>query len=161
MNTDQVLRQHLRELLDGGKAHIRLEPALADIPEALRGVRPPGLPYSAWEQLEHMRIAMWDILEFSRNAQHVSPSWPEGYWPRSVAPPDASAWDHSVAALRADLQAMMDLVANPATDLFAPIPHGKGQTVLREAMLAADHLAYHLGQFLVLRRLVGAWQDEK
>lgn len=161
MSTDQALRRHLLDLLDGGNAHVRFEPAVAEFPVALRGTRPHGLPYSPWQLLEHMRIAQRDILEFSRNAKHVSASWPEGYWPENEAPPEVSAWDRSVAAFRADLQALKDLVADPATDLLTPIPHGTGQTILREALLVADHQAYHLGQFIVLRRLLGAWPEEK
>jgi hypothetical protein len=107
-----------------------------------------------------MRIAQWDILEFSRNSRHVSPEWNKGYWPAGDAPPDAAAWEKSIAAFHADLQAMKDLVANPATDLFAPIPHGQGQTILREALLVADHNAYHLGQLVVVRRLLGAWPED-
>ena len=106
-----------------------------------------------------MRIAQWDILEFSRNAKHVSPPFPDGYWPDEDAPPDAVAWDRCLAAFRADLQAMQDLVADPSTDLFAPIPHGDGQTILREALLVADHNAYHLGQLVMLRRMLGAWPE--
>ena len=108
-----------------------------------------------------MRIAQWDILEFSRNPHHVSPSFPDGYWPNGDAPPDDSAWKRSAAAFRADLQAMCDLVADEATDLFAPIPHGQGQTILREALLVADHNAYHLGQFIIVRRALGAWPDDQ
>jgi hypothetical protein len=160
MNADQSLRDHLLYLLKGGGAHLNFDAAVADLPATLRGVKPPGLPHSAWRLLEHMRIAQWDILEFSRNPKHVSPKFPDGYWPTGDGPPDGVAWDRSVAAFRADLQAMQNLVADPATDLFAPIPHGEGQTVLREALLVADHNAYHLGQLVVVRRLLGAWPDE-
>jgi len=117
------------------------------------------LPYSPWMLLEHMRICQWDILEFSRNAQHQSPEFPEGYWPTGDSPPNAQAWTKCIAAFRADLQAMRDLVANPSTDLYEKIPHGSGQTILREALLVADHNAYHLGQLVVVRRLLGAWKD--
>ena len=103
-----------------------------DLPAELRGVRPPGLPYTPWRLVEHLRIAQWDILRFCVDPTHVSPAFPDGYWPEGSAPPDADAWDHSVAAFRADLRTMMDLVADPSTELFAPIPHGQGQTVLRE-----------------------------
>jgi hypothetical protein len=109
--------------------------------------------------LEHMRIAQWDILEFSRNPKHVSPQWPAGHWPRTEAPPSAAAWDKSIAAFRKDLKAMESLVANPKTDLFARIPWGDGQTILREALLVADHNAYHLGQLVDVRRLLGAWPE--
>ena len=154
-----ALREHLLYLLGGGGAHPDFEKAVAGLPPELRGVRPAGLPHSPWRLLEHMRIAQWDILEFSRNPRHVSPEFPEGYWPQGDAPPDAAAWDRSVAAFRADLRAMGDLVADPATDLFAPIPHGDGQTILREALLVADHNAYHLGQLVVVRRALGAWPE--
>ena len=159
MNHDKALREHLLYLLRGGGAHLDFDAAIADLPAGLRGAKPPGVPHTPWRLLEHLRIAQWDILEFSRNSSHVSPSFPDGYWPRGDSPPDEGAWDKSVAAFRADLAAMQDLVANPATDLFVPIPHGEGQTILREAMLVADHNAYHLGQLVVVRRALGAWPD--
>lgn len=158
MSDDKASRQHLLYLLRGGGAHLDFEAAIAGLPVKLRGVKPEGLPFTPWRLLEHMRIAQWDILEFSRNPKHVSPKFPGGYWPEGDAPPDATAWEKSVKAFRHDLRAMQALVANPSTDLFAPIPHGDGQTVLREALLVADHNAYHLGQFVMLRRLLGAWK---
>jgi hypothetical protein len=159
MNTDQALREHLLYLLRGGGAHLNFDAAVADLPPRLRGVRPPGVPHTPWRLLEHLRIAQRDILEFSRNPKHVSPNFPAGYWPEGDAPPDDAAWDRSVAAFRADLKAMQDLVADPKTDLFAHIPHGEGQTILREALLVADHNAYHLGQLVVVRRVLGAWPE--
>ena len=159
MSTDQSLRDHLLYLLCGGGAHLNFDSAVADLPAELRGAKPPGVPHTPWRLLEHMRIAQWDILEFSRNPKHVSPEFPDGYWPASDGPPDAAAWDQSVAAFRAGLKAMQDLVADPATDLLMPIPHGEGQTILREALLVADHNAYHLGQFVVVRRALGTWTD--
>lgn len=156
---DKSLRQHLLYLLGGGGAHIDFERAIAGLNPALRGVKPAGLPFTAWRLLEHLRISQWDILEFSRNPKHVSPSWPEGYWPQSDAPPDEAAWEQSVKAFRAHVRAMQELVKKPSTDLFARIPHGEGQTVLREALLVADHNAYHLGQLVMLRRLLGAWSE--
>ena len=159
MDTDKALREHLLYLLRGGGAHLHFEAAIADLPAELRGIKPAGLPHSPWRLLEHLRICQWDILEFSRNPKHVSPKFPDGYWPQGDAPANADAWERSVAGFRADLRAMQDLVADPATDLFAPIPHGQGQTILREALLVADHNAYHLGQLVVLRRLLGAWED--
>ena len=122
--------------------------------------RLPGLPHTPWRLLEHMRIAQWDILRFSVDPKHISPEFPDGYWPSGDAPPDAAAWDRSIAAFRADLQAIKDLVTNPDTDLFKPIPHGQGQTILREALLVADHNAYHLGQLVTVRRMLGAWNEE-
>src|SRR5262245_48902683 len=156
---DQSLRQHLLELLRGGSAHLTFDQAVADLPPAVRGVRASGTTHTAWRLVEHLRIAQWDILEFSRNPRHVSPEFPTGYWPKDDAPPDAQAWDRSVAAFRADLQAMQDLVADPATDLFARIAHGDGQTILRETLLVADHNAYHIGQLVIVRRTLGAWKD--
>jgi hypothetical protein len=159
MDKDKALREHLLYLLRGGGAHLDFEAAVAGLPAALRGARPAGVPHTPWRLLEHLRIAQWDILEFCRNPRHVSPPFPDGYWPQGEAPPDPGAWDRSVAAFRADLKALQDLVADPATDLFAPLPHGDGQTVLREALLVADHLAYHLGQLVVVRRALGAWPE--
>ena len=157
---DQALREHLLYLLRGGGAHLGFDDAIADLPKELRGAKPQGVPHTPWRLLEHMRICQWDILEFSRNPDHVSPEFPDGYWPASDAPPTAEAWDNSIQAFRADLQAMQDLVADPDTDLFAAIPYGDGQTILREALLVADHNAYHLGQLVVVRRCLGAWSGD-
>lgn len=156
---DQSLRDHLIELLDGGHAHLDFDKAIAGLPAALRGAKADGVPHTPWRLVEHMRIAQWDILRFSVDPSHVSPEFPAGYWPEGDAPPDDLAWDRTVAAFRADLEAMKALVRDPAVDLFAPIPHGQGQTILREAMLTADHNAYHLGQLVVVRRLLGAWDE--
>jgi len=155
---DAALRRDLVELLRGGGAHLTLDAALQDLPAELRGVTPPGAPHSSWQLLEHLRIAQRDILEFSRNPQHVSPEFPAGYWPATVAPPDDAAWDASVQAFRADLAAMEGLVTSPAANLLARFSHGDGQTLAREAMLLADHNAYHLGQLVVVRQLLGAWK---
>jgi hypothetical protein len=158
MTHDQVLREHLVSLLSGKGAHLDFDAAVADLPPALRGIRPAGLPHSPWELLEHLRIAQWDILEFSRNPKHVSPDWPSGYWPASPAPPDDSAWDKSIAAFQRDMQAMRQLVEDARTDLYARIAHGEDQTIMREALLVADHNAYHLGQLVLVRQLLGAWK---
>ncbi len=157
--SDRALREHVVYVLKGGGAHGDFEQAVGGLPDERRGAKVEGVPHTPWRLLEHMRIAQWDILEFCRNAEHVSPEFPDGYWPDGDAPPDSRSWDRSVAALRADLQAMIDLVDDPDTDLYAPIPHGDGQTILREALLVADHNAYHLGQLILLRRCLGAWQD--
>ena len=154
-----AVRKHVLSLLGGGGAHTSFDAAITGIPAALRGRRPKGAAHSPWEILEHMRIAQWDILEFSRNAKHVSPKWPEGCWPANPAPPRAAAWQESVKAFRRDLKAMQRLVANPRSRLLARIPHGDGQTLLREALLIADHNAYHLGELIVVRRLLGMWHD--
>ena len=152
---EQALRQHLVELLKGGSAHAKFEEAVKDFPERLRGKKPEGQPHTAWRLLEHMRIAQWDIVEFSRNAKHVSPEWPEG-----DAPPSAAAWDKSVKQFRADLKSMQELVEDGKTDLYARIPWGDGQTILREALLVADHNAYHVGELVMVRRLLGAWKQD-
>ena len=157
MSNDQALREHVLYLLRGGGAHLDFEAAIAKLPLELWGERPHGLPHSPWRLLEHLRLAQWDILEFSRNPQHVSPKFPDGYWPPHDGPPDQAALDASIASFQADLRAMEELVADPATDLFAAIPHGDGQTILREALLVADHNAYHLGQLVTVRRLLDAW----
>ena len=157
-NSEQALRSHVLYLLTEGGAHAGFNDAVRALPPALRGKKVKGSPYSAWMLLEHMRLAQWDILEFSRNPKHESPPWPSGYWPKSPAPPSASAWDKSVKAFQRDLRAMAALVRNPKTDLFAPLPWGDGQTLLREALLLADHNAYHVGELVLLRRLLGAWK---
>ena len=151
------LRHHLVEVLTWSHAHVDFDAAVAGLPAALRGVRPEGAAHSVWELLEHLRMAQVDIVGFSRDPDHVSPPWPAGYWPASPVPPDDEPWEASIAAFRADLQAMCDLVTNPASDLFTPFPWGKGQTLLREALLLADHNAYHVGQIVLVRQLVGAW----
>jgi len=152
---DSALREHILYLLRGGGAHLSFDEAVKRFAPAVRGLKPAGAPHTAWQLVEHMRIAQRDILEFSRNAMHVSPEFPDGYWPKSEAPPSASAWNRSLRAFRADLQAMAALVAKPSTDLFARIAHGDGQTILREALLVADHNAYHLGQLVLLRQGLG------
>jgi hypothetical protein len=152
-----ALREHLLYLLRGGGAHLDFEKAVADLPPELRGAKPAGQPHTPWRLVEHLRIAQWDILRFCLDPHHVSPQFPEGYWPQGDAPPDAGAWERSVAGFRADLRAMQELAADPAADLFTPLPHGQGQTILREALLVADHNAYHLGQLVLVRRLLGAW----
>ena len=157
MSNDKALRQHLVKLLKGSEAHVDFDSAFKEFPPELRGKKPEGAEHSAWELLEHLRIAQWDILEFSRNPKHKSPEWPGGYWPKMPTPRDAKAWDKSVQSFRQDLQEMCDLVVNESTNLFAKIPHGDGQTILREALLTADHNAYHVGQVVLLRRLLGAW----
>lgn len=156
MNNDRALRQHLLYLLRSRDAHLDFDQVIAGWPVKLRGSRPSGMPHTAWQLLEHLRIAQWDILEFSRNSKHVSPPFPEGLWPATDAPPDKNAWERSIKAFRRDLKAIAKLVAAPSTGLLAPIAHGEGQTILREALLVADHNAYHLGQLLMLRRLLGA-----
>ncbi len=161
MPDDKVIRDHVLKLLKGRQGHVDFETVLANLPQEFQGKKPEGAPHTPWQLLEHMRIAQGDILEFSRDPKHVSPKFPEGYWPDSEAPPDEGAWKKSVTSFSADLQAMADLVADPSTDLYARIPHGSGQTILREALLVADHNAYHLGQLVLLRRLLNIWIEGK
>jgi len=152
------LREHLLYLLNGGGAHARFDDVVKDMPDEWRGAKPNGLPHTAWMLLDHLRLAQWDILEFCRTSKHTSPDWPKGYWPKTETPPSAAAWNRSIQQFRQDLKAMQDLVANPKTDLYARIPWGDGQTILREALLVADHNAYHLGQLVDVRRLLGTWK---
>jgi len=158
MEHDALLRKQLISLLTENNAHAGFEDAVKDMPVKLRGQVPKGAEHSPWQLLEHLRIAQWDILDFSRNPKYKEMKWPEDYWPKSPEPPDEKAWDHSVQSFRKDLKELCDLVSDKSTDLFAKIPHGDGQTVLREALLTADHNAYHVGQLILVRRLLGAWK---
>lgn len=158
-SNDKALREHLEYLLKGGGAHIHFEDAVHGFPPGKRGVFVKGLPHTGWQLLEHARIAQWDILQFSRNAKHVSPDFPAGYWPKTPLPPSQEAWEKSWKSFEKDLKEMIALVTNPRTDLYAKIPQGDGQTILREALLLADHNAYHLGQIVDLRRALGAWPE--
>jgi hypothetical protein len=152
MDTNDSLRQHLVSLLTKAEAHVDGRAELKDFPAKLRGDKPEGAPHTPWELLEHMRLAQWDILHFSADRKHKSPKFPEGYWPKTSAPPSDASWDGSVKMFLADLEEMCALVRDKKRDLFAPIPHGQGQTLLREALLVADHNAYHLGQMVLLRK---------
>ena len=153
----QELKKHLLSLLDSENAHISFDDVVKNFPAELRGVKPKGAPHSPWQLLEHMRIAQWDILEFSRDANHVSPKWPGGYWPRSVAPPSGAAWNQSVTQFRRDLAETKKLLSDASEEqLYARIPHSEGQTLLREVLLVADHNAYHLGQLMYARKALEA-----
>ena len=154
---DEV-RRHVARVLDWKDAHATFDDAVDGIPPDARGRRPDGLPYSAWELVEHIRRAQRDILAFCAADAYREMRWPDDYWPDSPAPPSDEAWDESVAAVRADRAALRALAADPARDLLAPVPHGDGQTLLRELLLAADHAAYHVGQLVAVRRLLGAWE---
>jgi DinB superfamily len=158
MAKDKALRQHLLNMLKASDAHVAFDASLKDLPANLRGKRPNGAEHSPWEVLEHLRITQRDILEFSCKPNHKSPEFPGGYWPSSQAPPNEKAWDQSVEAFRRDLEALCELVADESIDLLATVPNGDSQTFLREALLIADHNAYHLGELVLLRRLLGAWQ---
>jgi len=158
METDRRLRQQLAKFLDWHEAHADLGAAVDGFPTDLRGRVPPGMPHSAWQLLEHIRIALWDIVQFCGDTRHKSPPWPDGYWPKAPAPPSEEAWDHSVAEVRSCIDALRKLINDPKHDLFEPLPGGSGQTLLREVLLAADHNAYHLGQLMLVRKTLGAWQ---
>ena len=157
---DSGLREHLVQLLVGSDAHLNFDDTVSRFPVELRTVIPPGSAHSAWQLLEHLRIAQWDILEFSRDPSHASPTFPDGYWPSRDTTPDDDAWDKSVRSFRSDRDALQALVATKSTDLLAPIPHGTGQTILRECFVVAKHNSYHLGQLVLLRRLLGTWQED-
>lgn len=151
------IRTHLVKLLDSKEAHVDFDTAVADLPPGLRGTRVKGFPHSAWELVEHLRLAQRDLLDFCRDAHYKAPTWPDGYWPSSAEPPDETSWERSLAAFRADREALLRFVADSSLDLTARIPHGTGQTYLRSILLVADHNAYHLGQFVALRQQLGAW----
>jgi hypothetical protein len=148
------LRNSLVDAMGGEESHIGFESAIKDFPVELRGRKPPGAPHSAWELLEHLRIAQRDILDFSRNPEHQSPKWPEGYWPSSEAPPDSAAWDRSVAAFEKDAREFSALVRDLKNDLLKKFEHGSGQTLLRETLLVATHNSYHLGQLVFLKKML-------
>jgi uncharacterized damage-inducible protein DinB len=157
MPDEKALRKQLIKLLESNEAHATFEQAVQDFPAELRGKKPKNAEHSAWQLLDHLRVAQHDILDFSIDPAYKSMEWPKDYWPAHAEPPHEKAWDEAVAAYHKDRQALCDLVANEETDLFAKIPHGDGQTILREVLLVADHNAYHIGQLVLLRRLLGVW----
>jgi hypothetical protein len=152
---DKSVHEHLLYLLAGGGAHADFDAAMGGWPVQLAGAKVANFPHTAWMLLEHMRIAQWDILEFSRTSKHASPPWPEGYWPESEAPPNEKAWKAAMTEFKKNLRSVQQLVANPKTNLYDKLPWGDGQTILREALLVADHNAYHLGQLIMLRKCMG------
>jgi hypothetical protein len=156
-DADRRVRQQLRDELTHSHAHVGCERAFAGLPREHRGARVDGQPHTVWRLLEHLRIALWDILEFSRGPQHVSPKWPDGYWPEGDAPPNDAAWEAALAGLRRDLADFCALLDDPARDLHAPFAWGDGQTLMREALVIIDHNAYHVGQVVTLRQLLGSW----
>jgi hypothetical protein len=155
------MRDHLLNLLSGKGAHLTFDEAIADFPPAFINVRPPNLPYSLWHLVEHMRVAQWDILEFVRNPNHVSPDWPDGYWPDRSASADKETWHHSIEQFQADLEAVKDLVRDPDADFLAELPHAPGYTLLREILLVADHNAYHTGELAILRQAMAIWPESR
>ena len=156
-NTNEVIKQ-LKDLLLAGNAHVSLNNAFKDVAENIRGILPDKLPHSIWQLAEHIRIAQWDILEFSHNPRHVSPKWPEGYWPKEAAPKDEEAWKNCIIRIKKDREAFIALLEDPEVDLYKPFAHGDGQNLLREALLIADHNSYHVGEVIAIRRLLGDWK---
>jgi hypothetical protein len=155
--TNALLREQLAGLLAWEEAHVGFDAAVAGVPARLRSRKPDGLPYSAWQLIEHLRLTQHDILEFCRNPNYREARWPDDYWPSSDAPPSGAAWEASIHAFQEDRDALQSIARDPAIELEAEIPHGNGQTYLRELLLAADHAAYHVGELIVLRRLLGVW----
>lgn len=155
-NQHQTLLTELEKLLQGGSAHVGLKKALDGLPPNLRGEKPDRLPYSIWQLVEHIRIAQWDMLEFCKDARHQSPKWPDEYWPKETAPASEETWNASVQQINADLESFIELLRK--ADLYKPLPHGSGQTILLEALQLADHNAYHTAEIVVIRRLLGAWK---
>lgn len=156
-NQAEILHQELVKLLQGGGAHADLKTALAGLPTDLRGAKTGNLPYTIWQLVEHIRIAQWDMLEFSKDDNHQSPKWPDDYWPKEAAPANDEAWEKSVKQVEDNLNEFIKLLKSE--DIYQPIPHGKGQTILREALQIADHTAYHTAEIIVIRRLLGAWKS--
>ncbi len=159
MNTDLTVRKQLHALLQGGNAHMSFDQAVADFPQGYYNSRPPNIPYTPWHLLEHLRLAQQDILEFIRSPNYISPAWPEGYWPAQDARADGPEWDQTLASFNADLQALVDIVADPATDLYSDLPHAPGYNILREILVTCDHNAYHIGEFAILRQVMETWKD--
>ncbi len=157
MDMDTALREQLLHLLRGGNAHMSFDDAVADFPPDAMNQQPPNVPYTPWHLLEHLRITQWDILDFIRNPNYREIAWPDDYWPAPDVQADAAAWDQTLAAFRADLKAIEDIASDPQTDLSATILHGDGQTILREILLVADHNAYHIGEFTILRQVMETW----
>jgi hypothetical protein len=161
MTDEKALRALLRQLLDWEGAHVGFETAVAGIPPKLRGTRPPRGPHSPWQLLEHLRLTQFDILDFCVNPDYEERKWPDDYWPPSVAPSSKAAWEESIAQFLRDRRALQKLAADPKVELTARIPHGSGQTYLRELVLVADHTAYHVGQLVLVRQLLGIWKTKR
>lgn len=155
MSHDQALRAHLRDLLTKPNAHLTFDDAVGGFPPAKRGIRHAGIAHTGWQLLEHLRITQWDIVEFSRSEKHISPNWPEEYWPKEEAPPNAQSWNESIAVFKADLTNFLDLIADESNDLYEPFAWGEGQTLLREALVLAKHNSYHIGQVVQLKKALG------
>ncbi len=157
MHSDQVVREQLLALLDGGNAHMTFEQAVADYPAEHFNMKPDNVTYTPWHILEHIRIAQWDILEFIRDPGHVSPQWPTGYWPHAGETAAQDQWDRTIISFLSDIGSLRDIVTDPETDLYAPIPHAPDYTIFREILVVSDHNAYHIGEFAILRQVMGTW----
>lgn len=156
-DVQQTIIDEVIKLLQGGNAHAGLDDALNGLPPEQRSAKPHNLPYSIWQLVEHIRIAQWDMLEFCRDASHQSPKWPDEYWPQEAGPASEEVWNQSLQQIKLDLNGLIDLVKS--RDLYEPLPHGDGQNILREALQAADHTAYHVAEIILLRRLLGSWRS--
>ena len=161
MGSDEVVRSHLEQLLSWGDAHMTLDQAVADFPAEYMNAFPPNVPYTPWHLLEHIRRAQRDILEFIRDPNYLSPPWPAGYWPAREEKADTAAWKRTIDLFHQDLRALKGMATDPKTDLYSPIPHGDGQTIFRELLLVADHTAYHVGEFAILRQVMGSWRQDR
>ncbi len=157
MDMDTIVREELRAHLQGGNAHMTFDEAVANFPREQMNTKPPNVAYTPWHLLEHIRMAQWDILEFIRNSQYVSPPWPEGYWPVESVQVDEVAWEKTLVSFRADLQSLLVMVSDPKVNLYTPIPHGNGQNILREILVVADHNAYHISEFATFRQVMETW----
>jgi hypothetical protein len=161
MIDEKAVRDSLKRLLDWEDARVGFDAAVSDVAPRYRGRKPPGAPHTLWQLVEHIRLAQHDILDFSINARYREMKWPDDYWPRTDAPPAASAWARSIAQVQRDRRALQRLAANRRVALTDRIPHGSGQTYLREIVLAADHAAYHVGQIVVVRQMLGIWPPKR
>lgn len=161
MESEEILRKYLLDLLRGGNAHMPFEAAVADFPPESMNTLPPNLPYSPWHLLEHLRLSQWDILDFIRNSKYVWRKWPDDYWPAKTARASQAQWNETIAGFQADLKSLDDLVANPANHLTEDIPHAPGYTILREILVVNDHNAYHIGEFAILRQVMGTWPAKR
>lgn len=159
MTSDQVVREQLLAHLNGRNAHMTLQEAVANFPADHYNTKPPQVAYTPWQLLEHIRIGQWDILEFIRDPDYVSPPWPAGYWPDPRETADQEAWEQTISSFLSDTQSLRDIINNPDTDLYAPIPHAPDYTIFREILVASDHIAYHLGEFATLRQVMGTWSE--
>lgn len=158
-NDDRILRKQFIPFLRGQGTHADFQTAVKDFPAEHYGDRPSGCPHSAWQLVQHIRLALHDLLDFCTNSDYTSPKWPDEYWPKDPAPPSKEAWREAVAAVQQDIEAFERLIGDPASNIYANIPWGDGQNLLREALLAGDHTSYHTGQIILIRQFLGIWKS--